>query len=368
MLTIGLDFHLRTSTFAIIDGGGRLVKTQTVRGPWEKAVAAIKRLADSRACQICFEATCGYGPLHDALAKFATRVVVAHPGRLRLIFRSKRKNDRVDAQKLAKLLHLDEVPESHVPNVDVRAWRRLIEFRRHEIDKRTRSKNGLRTLLRSHGIAAPTKPGLWTKGGRQWLKELQLPDRLACIERDVLMAQLQHADQIVAQLTHELNQIAKDHPGVKLLQTIPGIGPRTAETVVAYIDDPKRFAKINRVGAYFGVIPSQDASGGVNRLGHITKEGPATARKYLVEAAWQVIRYDESMAAFFQRIADGKKPRRKVALVAVAHKLLRCMLAMLRSGETWNPRMLGDNGASKSACEPKTKNAPPGAFPPRKVG
>ena len=72
--------------------------------------AAIKRFARRRAGQICFEATCGYGPLHDALAKFASRVVVAHPGRLRLIFRSKRKNDRVDAQKLAKLLHLDEVP------------------------------------------------------------------------------------------------------------------------------------------------------------------------------------------------------------------------------------------------------------------
>ena len=58
---------------------------------------------------VCFEASCGYGPPYDALASFARRVVMAHPGQLRLIFRSKRKNDRIDAEKLAVLLYLDQV-------------------------------------------------------------------------------------------------------------------------------------------------------------------------------------------------------------------------------------------------------------------
>ena len=59
---------------------------------------------------ICFEASTGYGYLCERLQGMARRVVVAHPGHLRLIFRSTRKNDRVDAEKLAKLLFLDEVP------------------------------------------------------------------------------------------------------------------------------------------------------------------------------------------------------------------------------------------------------------------
>lgn len=337
MLKIGLDFHLRTSTFAIIDQTGRLINTRTVRGDWTKVVRAIKQFVRRRACQICFEATCGYGPLYDALKKFAKRVVVAHPGKLRWIFRSKRKNDRVDAQKLAKLLHLDEVPESHVPSLDVRSWRRMIEWRCKEIEKRTCVKCGLRSLLRNYGIVVPSKPGLWSKQGRVWLSEVEFPSSLASLERDLLLQQIEDADQTVAKVTRELDKIAREHPGVALLQTIPGVGPRTAEAIVAYIDDPKRFAKVSRVGAYFGLVPCQDSSAGVNRLGRITKQGPATARKYLVEAAWQVIRHDDSMRAFFDRIHAGKKDRRKIALVAVAHKLVRCMLAMLRSGETWNP-------------------------------
>ena len=104
---------------------------------------------------------------------------------------------------------------------------------------------------------------------------------------------------------------------------------------MAYIDDIKRFARPQQVSAYFGLVPCQDASAGSNRLGHITKQGPATARKYLVEAAWQGRRRSGKIRARFERIARGKKERRKIALVATAHWLLRCMTAMLRTGEAW---------------------------------
>ena len=71
---------------------------------------------------------------------------MAHPGQLRLIFRSKKKNDRADAEKLAKLLFLGEVPTVYVPSQDVRAWRQLVEYRRRLIAKRTRTKNALRAI------------------------------------------------------------------------------------------------------------------------------------------------------------------------------------------------------------------------------
>ncbi len=70
---------------------------------------------------MCYEASCGYGPLHDALRRLAHQIQVAHPGHLRFIFRSKKVNDRVDAQKLAKLIYLGEVPTVHVPSPEVRA-------------------------------------------------------------------------------------------------------------------------------------------------------------------------------------------------------------------------------------------------------
>ena len=131
MLSIGLDVYWRTSTFCILDENGKEIETQTVRGGWSKVLAVLRKIEKPFA--ICYEASCGYGALHDQLRKIAGRVVVAHPGQLRLIFRSKRKNDRVDAKKLAKLLFLDRVPTVYVPSVDVRTRRRMIEFRNQRI-------------------------------------------------------------------------------------------------------------------------------------------------------------------------------------------------------------------------------------------
>ena len=105
----------------------------------------------------------------------AARVLVAHPGQLRLIYRSKDKNDRKDAERLAKLLYLGELPTVHVPSIDVRTWRELINCRSQVVAKRTRAKNAVRALLRSNGIAARRRTSLWTKDGMAWLRELTFP-------------------------------------------------------------------------------------------------------------------------------------------------------------------------------------------------
>jgi len=140
-------------------------------------------------------------------------------------------------------------------------------------------------------------------------------------------------------LHEELSKIASRvvvaHPGVIVLRTIPGVGPRTAEAVAAYVADPQRFRSNRQAGTYFGLVPCQDASAGVNRLGHITRQGPATGRKLLVEASWQVIRRCEPMRERFERIAQDKRERRKIALIAVAHHLVCCMVSMLKTGEVW---------------------------------
>ena len=119
------------------------------------------------------------------------------------------------------------------------------------------------------------------------------------------------------------------------MKTIPGVGDRTAEAVVAWIDDPNRFRKIRTVGSYFGLVPSQDASASMNRLGHITREGPATVRSLLTEAAWQAVRRSPRVRGYYDRVRRGDPARRKIALVATAHYLLRVMLAMLQTGEVW---------------------------------
>ena len=130
----------------------------------------------------------------------------------------------------------------------------------------------------------------------------------------------------------ELAARADRHPGVRLLMTIPGVGIRTAEAFVAYVDDVRRFRRNGQVGSYPGLVPCQDASAGRERLGHITRDGPGTVRKLLCEAAWQGVRRNPTLRAYFERVSGGKPDRRKLALVATAHKLTRVMAAMLRSG------------------------------------
>jgi len=333
MLTVGLDVHQRSCAICVLDQAGRQVTATTIRGDWQAVIGRLRKLDE--AFQVCFEASCGYGPLHDALSRIARRVVVAHPGHLRLIFRSKHKHDRADAKKLATLLFLDQVPPVHVPSVDVRGWRALIEHRRRLIDRRTKAKNGLRAAFRAAGIR-PTRGGhwLWTRAGLKWAAEADLPSEPECFRRDVLLAELDHFTQQVHLVTDRLDRLASRHPGVKLLMTIPGVGPRTAEAVVAYIDDPHRFGKLRSIGRYFGLVPSQDQSGSRNHLGHICKTGPATVRKLLVEAAWSSARWCKEAQQYRDRLMHEDPGRKKIAMVALAHKLLRMMLAMLRTGET----------------------------------
>ena len=329
MWYVGMDVHSKYTTLCILDENGKIVKEQEVHGPLGDVVLAVRRIAKPFA--ICYEASCGYGWLHDQLKGLAVKVVVAHPGKVRLILRTKRKNDRIDARKLAKLLYLDEVPVVYVPSADRRMWRELIEYRSRLVGKRTAVKNEIRALLRSRAIVAPK--GLWTGKGLAWLKELALEDG-AGLRREIMLDELAGMSQKIGRLEKDLNGRAAREPAVAVLKTIPGVGPRTAEAVVAYVADPSRFRRINSIGCYFGLVPCEDTSVKA-RFGHITKEGPPTVRRLVTEATWQAIRRDAGLRAYFERITKGDKDRRKIALVATAHHLLRVMLAMLRTAECY---------------------------------
>jgi len=330
MYRVGIDVHDKLSMVHILDEHGKKHKAFTVKGRWPKVVEALKSQPGPMA--VCFEASNGYGYLYDSLASVAKQVTVAHPGQLRLIFRSKRKCDRVDAEKLAKLLFLDTLPQVHVPRPFVRNWRRLITFRERLVVGRTQTMNRIRGLLRRLGIEAPK--GLWTRAGMAWLAKVELPEE-AAVERNLLTLELEQLRLHIKQVESQLNRIAKENGSVGLLMTIPGIGVRTAEAVVAWLDQAVRFKSNKAVGSYFGMVPCEDSSAGTQRLGHITKQGPGLVRRLIVEAAWQARRRSPTVRTYFERMTHGDPKRRKVAIVATGHYLLRCMQAMLRDSQPW---------------------------------
>ena len=359
MYYVGLDVHESRSSIEILDCNGKLFKRTEVKGRWPLLIEELKKVPKPFA--ICYEASCGYGHLYEQFSKLAQEVKVAHPGALAWIFKSKRKHNRIDAIKLAKLLFLDEVPAVHVPSASVRAWRQTIEFRQKLLRSRVMAKNQLRAFLRERGIAAPKS--LWTRKSQAWLKTLELEEGEA-IHRDLLLDQLEESDQKLKRVDKYLNKIAANHPGVTLLKTIPGVGPRTAEALVAYIDDARRFAGLKRAGAYFGLVPCQDASADKNRLGHITRDGPSTVRKLLCEAAWTGVRCSPTIRAYYQRLTHDDPDRKKIAIVAVAHHLVRVAVSMLKSGNCWQESVKKDSSSKTDRGGGENPSRPQGFSPP----
>lgn len=332
MFYVGLDIHSKHISICVLSETGQVVRRAKVRAVSEM-MQILEGLSDR--FEICYEASCGYGYYHDLLLPLAARVLVAHPGQLALIFRSKNKNDRKDAERLAKLLYLGEVPTVHVPSIDVRTWRELINCRSQVIAKRTRAKNAVRALLRGAGVIAPRQPGLWTKSGVAWLRRLALPTLSQQLRRDLLLEEIETLTRQMRRIEQELNRRAQQTPAVQQMQSIPGVGIRTAEAFVAFLDDPHRFRTAKAVGRYFGLVPGQDQSGDKNRLGHITREGAPVVRRLIAEATWQGRRRSPTIRAYFDRVQRDDPQRKKIALVATAHYLIRVMYALLKRGTQW---------------------------------
>jgi transposase len=340
MFYVGLDIHTKHISICALNETGQVAHRSRVRSI-EEVMQILKGLPDR--FEVCYEASCCYGHFHDLLRPLAARVLVAHPGQLRLIFRSKHKNDRNDAERLAKLSYLGETPTVHVPSLAVRTWRELINCRSQVIAKRTRAKNTVRALLRGAGVVPPKQPALWTKKGLAWLREVALPTTSQQLRRDLLLEEIETLIRQVRRIEQQLNRQAQQTSAVAQLRSIPGVGIRTAEAVAAFVDDPHRFRHAKAVGSYFGLAPCQDQSGDKNRLGHITREGAPVVRQLVAEAAWQELRRSPTVRAYFQRAQRGDPQRKKIALVATAHYLVRVMWALLKRGTIWEEKLAVDN-------------------------
>jgi transposase len=146
---------------------------------------------------------------------------------------------------------------------------------------------------------------------------------------DGALTAYRQAEELVAQAEARLDAFGKADDRVRLLDTMPGLGPRTAEAVVAHLDDPKRFRTGKQVSAYGGLVPRQFQNGDDDRRWLISKRGPAVLRKLLVQCAWAMLRYNPWARAVYDRLCRGKA-RKKQAVVALARKVLVRCWAILR--------------------------------------
>jgi transposase len=253
----------------------------------------------------------------------------------------KRKTDRDDALKLARLYALGELPESRLPSLADRQHRSLLQYRQALVGRRVSVQNGLRALFLAQGEAMPTGASAWTEAGFAELTAQARPLSECSVEelwRGQLQLMLEELRSLMALLRvaeKRLDAIAAADARMQILQTMPGVGPRTAEVVANYIGEAKRFQKSGEVSAYAGMVPRQFQSGQTDRRGRITRRGPSLLRKMLVECAWVSLRYNTWARGVFERISKGQKTRRRQAIVALARKILVRCWAMLRDQKPW---------------------------------
>jgi transposase len=304
--------------------------------------AVAELLAEVRPDRLVIEACSIAGWVCDLARPLGIAVVVANANSEAWQWkRVKRKTDRDDALKLAKLSLMNQLPQVHVPEPAVRQWKGLIKYRHALVDRRTGIKNTIRSLLDSQGLGWPARSKGWTAAALAELKQLSRPlGECPPLElwRGQLAVELTLLEQMmkaIAGVDAQLDRLQRTDERVARLKTVPQVGPRLAELVVSTIDDAKRFKSAKQISAYAGLVPRQYQSGTMDRKGRITGQGPGLLRRVLVQVAWGMQRREGRGREVFERLCHGQRTRRKQAAVAVARKILVWCWAMLRDGTDW---------------------------------
>jgi transposase len=327
--TVGCDYERES-------GQHRFRASVTTAAALERMVQEVK--PDRVVIEVCNIA----GWVCDLLRGMGVAVQVANTSDDAWRWRKvKKKNDRCDALKVAQLSAVNQLREVHIPTIEVRQWRALIAFRQQLVRRRGKMKNHIRDLLLTEGQILPGGAKCWTQLGVARLEAMAKPlaevaiDGLWRGQLHIELQQLRAVQEEIKVVEEKLDAIAAADSRVALLRTIPGVGPRLSEAIVALLDRPQRFHNTREVSAYIGMVPKELDSGETVRRGPITKHGSRLVRSLLVEVAWAGLRYNSWVRQTYQRISGGKKSRKKIAIVAVGRRLLVRCWAMLRDGTSW---------------------------------
>ena len=337
-IILAIDLGRYKSVLCWYDPDTRAAEFSTVTTTPDDIQRAIVR---SPVSVVVFEACTQAGWVHDLCEATGLPTMVASTaGEAWQWKRVKRKTDRDDALKIARMAAINEIDPVAIPDRVTRQWKSLIGMRKRLVSERVRIQNRIRGLLVCQGLSTPRGFSAWSSAGMNSLSALSLPlpecppDQLWRGELALLVERYRFLEGHIAVAETRLDSIAKADPRVRLLLSMPGVGPRTAEVLVAHLPDAKRFRSADEVSAYAGLVPRQYQSGETDRRGRITRRGPRLLRAALVECAWCCLRYNAwALETWLRLQANGLS--KKKAVVALARKLLVRAWAILRTGKPW---------------------------------
>lgn len=348
-MTAGLDLGDKYSYLYVLDNdSGELVEEGRLRTIPEDLR---RRFYSAEQMTIAIEIGTHSNWVNRILEECGHEVLVANSRKTRLIYGDKRKTDRLDAQKLARLARFD--PELLYPiehrGEESQANLSLIHSRDALVRSRTQLINHVRGTVKSFGARLPKC------SAESFHKKVvdQLPDELAGSLEDVV-ATIGSLTEKIRGYDRRIERVCKERypQETELLQQVPGVGAITSLSYVLTLEDPQRFKKSRTVGAYLGLVPGKDQSGESDPGKGISGEGDEMLRRLLVSSAQYILgpfAPDSDLRRHGEKITSGgSKHSKKRAVVAVARKLAVLLHRLWLTGEVYDPlhnaRLLGTVG------------------------
>lgn len=335
-LTVGVDLGDKWSNYCILGLDGETLvegELQTSQRDFAEFFSAVMP------ARVVMEVGTHSAWARDAVAGCGHEVLVANPRQMEGPKKRKRKNDRIDAHKLARVGRMD--PQSLFPihhrSVEVRRDLLALRARGALVAVRTELVNATRGLVKSMGSRLPkcSTHAFPKKVERELpaeLRELLLP--LVEIVKSVNDS-IQSYDERIEELA------AEKYPQTNLLKQVKGVGPLTSLAYVLTLEDPKRFLRSRDVGPYLGLVPKQEDSGDRQPQLRISKMGDVMLRSLLVGSAQYILGPfgpDTELRRYGLRLSErGGKNAKKRAVVAVARKLAVLLHKLWVSGAVYEP-------------------------------
>lgn len=327
---VGLDVHKRTVSYCVKTADGSIVDEGTLQANRNSLAAWAESLPGPWSGAM--EATMFSGWIYDFLKPFSHDLKVGHSFMLRAICASKKKNDRVDARKLADTLRCDWFPECHMAPPEVRELRQVLRYRNFLVREAVRMKNKTAGLLMEAG-AEYDKQRLH---GKRYFSELL--GRLDYVPESVaeLLKLTRSSMEIFESGQKRLIKALVEHPDlaqrVKRLMTIPGVGEVTALTWALEINDPGRFSSVKKAVSYSGLCSSQNESAGKTKRGPLSKQRNKHLQTILVEAAKLAPLHNSQLAEVYEK-EKSRGANHNRASLAVARKMVAYLLCVDKTGK-----------------------------------
>lgn len=278
--------------------------------------------------------------MSELISKLGFEVIVAHARDLSLIYGSDKKNDRLDAEKLARLAQADKKLLHPVKHMTMARQTDLMVVKARDliVRQRTQTVNVIRGFLRSCGCklveAEYTAASL-----KKCCSSLPAEIKPAIAP---LLEHLCYCDRVIKDYDRQIKELCKKYPETDILRQITGVGELTALAFVLIVGDPRRFQNAARLCAYLGLVPRQDQSGNTDKQLGITKKGNKMERKLLIQAAHYIMGPfgpDCNLRTFGLRIQSrGGNAAKMKSYAAVARKLVTVMFALwMHPDISYNP-------------------------------